>query len=128
MRAGADRVPRPRRVAVARSQRVAGIIDNGKAVPAGGGGVIGLELGSVWGRLGAKVTAIEYLDQILPGFDGEVRKESAKLFKKQGMDLKTSTKVTGASLNEKGMRNSKPGYDEYVRRTSGFIPLPPKKG
>ena len=38
------------------------------------------------------------------------------------------TKVTGASLNEKGMRESKPGYDDYVRRTSGFVPLPPKKG
>ncbi|EFQ82554.1 hypothetical protein HMPREF0063_11763 [Aeromicrobium marinum DSM 15272] len=38
------------------------------------------------------------------------------------------TKVTGASLNEKGMRKTKPGYEEYVRRTSGFIPLPPKKG
>ncbi|MDY0958124.1 dihydrolipoyl dehydrogenase [Sphingomonas sp. CFBP8993] len=63
-----------------------------------GGGVIGLELGSVWRRLGAKVTVVEYLDQILPGFDGEVRKESAKLFKKQGMELKTSTKVTGVSV------------------------------
>ena len=37
------------------------------------------------------------------------------------------TKVTGASLNEKGMKKTKPGYDDYVRRTSGFIPLPPKK-
>lgn len=63
-----------------------------------GGGVIGLELGSVWRRLGAKVTVVEYLDQILPGFDGEVRKESAKLFKKQGMELKTSTKVTGVTV------------------------------
>ncbi|MGI4731455.1 MAG: dihydrolipoyl dehydrogenase [Janthinobacterium lividum] len=63
-----------------------------------GGGVIGLELGSVWRRLGAKVTVVEYVDQILPGFDGEVRKESAKLFKKQGMDLRTSTKVTGVSV------------------------------
>ncbi|QXT37178.1 dihydrolipoyl dehydrogenase [Sphingomonas sanguinis] len=63
-----------------------------------GGGVIGLELGSVWRRLGAKVTVVEYLDQILPGFDGEVRRESAKLFKKQGMELKTSTKVTGVTV------------------------------
>ncbi len=60
--------------------------------------MIGLELGSVWRRLGAKVTVVEYLDQILPGFDGEVRKESAKLFKKQGMELKTSTKVTGVTV------------------------------
>jgi len=64
-----------------------------------GGGVIGLELGSVWKRLGAKVTVVEYLDQILPGMDGEVRKEAAKLFKKQGLDIKTSTKVTGVVVN-----------------------------
>jgi dihydrolipoamide dehydrogenase len=61
-----------------------------------GGGVIGLELGSVWRRLGAKVTVVEYLDQILPGMDGEVRKEAAKLFKKQGFEIRTSTKVTAA--------------------------------
>ena len=63
-----------------------------------GGGVIGLELGSVWLRLGAKVTVVEYLDQILPGMDEEVRKESAKIFKKQGFDIKTGTKVTGATV------------------------------
>ncbi|MCW2363635.1 MULTISPECIES: dihydrolipoyl dehydrogenase [Sphingobium] len=63
-----------------------------------GGGVIGLELGSVWGRLGAKVTVIEYLDQILPGMDGEVRKEAAKLFAKQGFDIRTGTKVTGVAV------------------------------
>ena len=64
-----------------------------------GGGVIGLELGSVWLRLGAKVTVVEYLDQILPGMDEEVRKESAKIFKKQGFELRTGTKVTGAVRN-----------------------------
>ncbi|RVT43374.1 dihydrolipoyl dehydrogenase [Sphingobium algorifonticola] len=63
-----------------------------------GGGVIGLELGSVWRRLGAQVTVVEYLDQILPGMDGDVRKEAAKLFKKQGFDIKTGTKVTGVSV------------------------------
>ncbi len=63
-----------------------------------GGGVIGLELGSVWLRLGAKVTVVEYLDQILPGFDEEVRKESAKIFKKQGFSLRTATKVTGVTV------------------------------
>ena len=63
-----------------------------------GGGVIGLELGSVWQRLGAKVTVVEYLDQILPGMDGEVRKEAAKIFKKQGFDIKTGTKVTGVEV------------------------------
>jgi dihydrolipoamide dehydrogenase len=61
-----------------------------------GGGVIGLELGSVWKRLGASVTVIEYLDQILPGMDAEVRKEAARIFKKQGFTIRTSTKVTGA--------------------------------
>jgi dihydrolipoamide dehydrogenase len=63
-----------------------------------GGGVIGLELGSVWRRLGAEVTVVEYLDAILPGMDGEVRKEAAKIFKKQGFQIKTGTKVTGASV------------------------------
>jgi dihydrolipoamide dehydrogenase len=66
-----------------------------------GGGVIGLELGSVWRRLGAKVTVVEFLDQLLPGMDGEVRKEAAKLFKKQGMELKLSTKVTKAAVKGK---------------------------
>ena len=68
-----------------------------------GGGVIGLELGSVWRRLGAKVTVVEFLDQLLPGMDGEVRKESAKLFRKQGMELRLSTKVTGAMAKAKGV-------------------------
>ena len=63
-----------------------------------GGGVIGLELGSVWRRLGAKVTVVEFLDQILPGFDGDVRKESNKIFKKQGIEFKLSTKVTGVTV------------------------------
>lgn len=63
-----------------------------------GGGVIGLELGSVWGRLGSKVTVIEYLDQILPGFDNEVRKESTKIFKKQGFEIKTGMKVTSVKV------------------------------
>lgn len=66
-----------------------------------GGGVIGLELGSVWLRLGAKVTVVEFLDQILPGMDEEVRAESAKIFTKQGFELKCSTKVTGVSVKGK---------------------------
>jgi dihydrolipoamide dehydrogenase len=66
-----------------------------------GGGVIGLELGSVWGRLGAKVTVVEFLDQILPGMDGDVRTEAAKIFKKQGFDIRTSTKVTGVTVKGK---------------------------
>jgi dihydrolipoamide dehydrogenase len=63
-----------------------------------GGGVIGLELGSVWRRLGAKVTCVEYLDQILPGFDADVRKECNKIFKKQGIEFKLSSKVTGVKV------------------------------
>ncbi len=63
-----------------------------------GGGIIGLELGSVWRRLGAKVTIVEYLDQIMPGFDGEIRRESAKIFKKQGFEFRTGTKVTGVTV------------------------------
>lgn len=66
-----------------------------------GGGVIGLELGSVWKRLGAKVSVVEYLDQILPGMDGEIRKEANKVFKKQGIEFKLSTKVTGATVKGK---------------------------
>ncbi|WP_449473334.1 dihydrolipoyl dehydrogenase [Sphingobium chungangianum] len=68
-----------------------------------GGGVIGLELGSVWRRLGSKVTVVEFLDQILPGMDGEVRKEANKMFKKQGFEYKLGTKVTGAKAHKKGV-------------------------
>lgn len=66
-----------------------------------GGGVIGLELGSVWNRLGADVTVVEYLDQLLPGMDGDVRKEAGRIFKKQGIALKMKTKVTGAAIKGK---------------------------
>ena len=65
-----------------------------------GGGVIGLELGSVWRRLGAEVTVIEYLDQILPGMDMEVRKTAARILKKQGMKFELGRKVT--AVNGKG--------------------------
>jgi len=60
-----------------------------------GGGVIGLELGSVWSRLGANVTVIEYLDRILPGMDGEVAKSVQRILEKQGLKFKLSSKVTG---------------------------------
>ena len=63
-----------------------------------GAGVIGLELGSVWRRLGAKVTCVEFLDQVLPGMDGDVRKEANKIFKKQGIEFKLSSKVTGVTV------------------------------
>jgi dihydrolipoamide dehydrogenase len=67
-----------------------------------GGGVIGLELGSVWRRVGAKVTVVEFLDQILPGMDGEVRKEANKILKKQGLEFKLSTKVTKVERQGEG--------------------------
>ena len=65
-----------------------------------GGGVIGLELGSVWRRLGAEVTVVEFLDQILPGMDEEIRKEANKIFKKQGFKYKLGTKVTGVEVTD----------------------------
>jgi len=60
-----------------------------------GAGVIGLEMGSVWARLGSDVTVVEYLDRILPPADAEVAKEAEKTFKKQGLTFKLGTKVTG---------------------------------
>ncbi|MDQ2766709.1 MAG: dihydrolipoyl dehydrogenase [Gemmatimonadota bacterium] len=61
-----------------------------------GGGVIGVELGSVWRRLGAQVTIIELLPSILAGYDAELAREAEKAFRKQGLDIRTATKVTGA--------------------------------
>ena len=60
-----------------------------------GAGVIGLELGSVWRRLGSEVTVVEYMDRVLPGMDLEVSKQAKRLFSKQGLDFKLSRKVTG---------------------------------
>jgi dihydrolipoamide dehydrogenase len=60
-----------------------------------GGGVIGLELGSVWRRLGAKVTVIELMPSILPGMDDDVVKETDKVLRKQGFEIRTGTKVVG---------------------------------
>lgn len=60
-----------------------------------GAGVIGLELGSVWRRLGSEVIVVEYLDRILPGADGELAKQAQRIFAKQGMDFRLGMKVTG---------------------------------
>jgi len=65
-----------------------------------GAGYIGLELGSVWRRLGAKVTVCEYLDRILPGMDGELSQEAEKIFKKQGLTFRLGCKVTGARVDK----------------------------
>jgi dihydrolipoamide dehydrogenase len=59
-----------------------------------GGGIIGLELGSVWGRLGAKIQVVEFLDRILPGLDSEAARQMQRTLQKQGMEFKLSTKVT----------------------------------
>ena len=68
-----------------------------------GGGVIGLELGSVWRRLGAKVTVVEFMPTILPGNDEDVIKEATRIFTKQGLALLTGTKVTGALVRPSGV-------------------------
>jgi dihydrolipoyl dehydrogenase len=64
-----------------------------------GAGVIGLELGSVWRRLGAEVTVVEFLDRILPGMDGEVAKQFQRLLERQGFTFKLGTKVTGVDTS-----------------------------
>ena len=66
-----------------------------------GGGVIGLEMGSVWSRLGAEVTVVEYLPTILGGMDGGVSKQFARILKKQGIDLRLGQKVTGVEAKGK---------------------------
>src|SRR5579863_869764 len=66
-----------------------------------GAGVIGLELGSVWARLGAQVTVVEFLDRILPGMDGEVAKQFQRLLEKQGFSFKLGTKVTAVDSSGK---------------------------
>ena len=68
-----------------------------------GGGVIGLELGSVWRRLGADVTVVEFLDRLIPGNDGEVAKQFERVLAKQGMKFKLSTKVTAATKTDTGV-------------------------
>ncbi|MGO1119829.1 dihydrolipoyl dehydrogenase [Rhodovibrionaceae bacterium A322] len=68
-----------------------------------GGGVIGLELGSVWQRLGAEVTVVEFLDRLVPTNDGELSKTFLRILKKQGMKFKLKTKVTGAKVAKSGV-------------------------
>lgn len=69
-----------------------------------GGGVIGLEMGSVWRRLGTEVTVIEFLDSITPSIDKEVSTNFMKILKKQGMKFKLSTKVTGTQVTADGVK------------------------
>jgi dihydrolipoamide dehydrogenase len=67
-----------------------------------GAGVIGLELGSVWSRLGAKVTVVEYLDRILPGMDSEVARQFQRMLQKQDVEFKLSSKVAGIDKQADG--------------------------
>ncbi|MGY3694518.1 dihydrolipoamide dehydrogenase [Bradyrhizobium sp. USDA 3240] len=69
-----------------------------------GAGVIGLELGSVWHRLGAKVTVVEFLDRILPGMDGEVAKQFQRILEKQGFTFKLGAKVTAVDISGKTLQ------------------------
>ena len=68
-----------------------------------GAGVIGLEMGSVWSRLGAEVTVVEFLDRILPGMDGEIGKQTQRVLGKQGLKFKLGTKVTAAKTGKDGV-------------------------
>ncbi len=76
-----------------------------------GAGVIGLELGSVWRRLGSEVTVLEYLDRILPGMDTELAKEAHKIFKKQGLAFELGSKVTGVKATKAGVSVQRDGAD-----------------
>ena len=71
-----------------------------------GAGVIGLELGSVWRRLGSDVTVVEFLDRILPGTDNEVAKQFQRMLAKQGFDFKLGSKVTGVEKTRGGLKVS----------------------
>jgi dihydrolipoamide dehydrogenase len=68
-----------------------------------GGGYIGLEMGSVWRRLGAEVTVVEFLDRIVPGMDGEIGKQFQRILERQGFKFRLSTKVTAAKKNKAGL-------------------------
>ena len=69
-----------------------------------GAGYIGLEMGAVWSRLGSKVTVLEYLDRILPGTDAEIADEAQKIFKKQGLDFRLGSRVTGVTTKKQKCR------------------------
>ncbi len=69
-----------------------------------GGGYIGLEMGSVWRRLGSQVTVVEYLDRITPGMDGEISKQFQRILQRQGMNFKLGMKVVGAEVSASGVK------------------------
>ena len=91
-----------------------------------GAGVIGLELGSVWRRLGSEVLVVEFLDRILPGTDAEVARSLQRILMKQGMSFKLSSKVTGVAKNALGHKiaiepaaGERRGHDGGRRRRAG---------
>ncbi|GAB5387504.1 MAG: dihydrolipoyl dehydrogenase [Alphaproteobacteria bacterium] len=92
-----------------------------------GGGVIGLEMGTVWRRLGAEVEVVEFLDRLLPGMDGELAKETLKIMKKQGMKFRLSSKVTGATADDDGVtltvEPSKGGDAEEIKADAVLVAI-----
>jgi dihydrolipoamide dehydrogenase len=91
-----------------------------------GAGVIGLELGSVWRRLGAKVTVVEYLDRILPGMDSELAKTAKRIFTRQGMEFRLATKVTGVDTSKADhlkitLEPAKGGADEVIEADTAMV-------
>ncbi|SFI39255.1 dihydrolipoyl dehydrogenase [Planctomicrobium piriforme] len=79
-----------------------------------GAGYIGLELGTVWRRLGSKVTVLEFLDRILPGMDSEIAADALKIFKKQGLEFRLGTKVTGVKTTTNGCEVQIDGAEPVV--------------
>lgn len=76
-----------------------------------GGGYIGLEIGSVWRRLGSKVTVLEYLDRVLPGMDAELARHAHKVFVKQGINFELKSRVTGVKAGKQGVTIEREGAD-----------------
>jgi dihydrolipoamide dehydrogenase len=91
-----------------------------------GAGFIGLELGSVWLRLGAKVTVVEYLNRILPGMDAEIADEARKIFERQGFEFQLGRKVTSAGAKGNGAiletEGGKPIECDRILMSVGRIP------
>ena len=89
-----------------------------------GGGYIGLELGSVWRRLGAKVTVVEFLDRIVPGMDNEIAKNFQRILKRQGMTFRLKTKVTAAKATKTGVTLTvEPAAGGHAEEIAGDVVL-----
>jgi dihydrolipoamide dehydrogenase len=93
-----------------------------------GAGIIGLELGSVWSRLGSKVTVVEFLDRIIPGADSEVARQFQRMAQKQGIEFRLSTKVTGIEKQDDGSLKAKiepvaGGEAEFVEADAALVAI-----